>query len=53
MLVYVRRSEKIDATSAVPISRMPPRHVMITVDELNERYHKKSEEYNARWLVKR
>lgn len=48
MLVYVRRSEEnIDATSTAP-ARTPPHHVMRVVDELNDRYHRKCEEYNAR-----
>jgi hypothetical protein len=49
MLVYVRRSEeKIDNASTVPVARAPPPHVMVAVDELDNRYHKKCEEYNAR-----
>ena len=49
MLVYVRRSDvNTDATSAGPAARMPPPHVMTAVDELNERYHRKCEEYNTR-----
>ena len=52
MLVYVRRSgENADATSVVPVARMPPPHVMMAVDQLNDRYHKKCEEYNTRWSV--
>ena len=49
MLVYVRRSDaNADAISTGPAARTPPRHVMAAVDELNERYHRKCEEYNAR-----
>lgn len=51
MLVYVRRSDVTrDATSTGPVARMPPRHVMTVVDELNERYHRKFEEYTTRSL---
>jgi hypothetical protein len=48
MLVYVRRSENIDATSTVNVARTPPSHVMMAVNELDDRYHKKCEEYDAR-----
>jgi len=49
MLVYVRRPDvTADATSTGPVARSPPRHVMTVVDELNERYHRKCEEYNTR-----
>ena len=49
MLVYVRRSDMTkDATSTGPVARMPPRHVMTAVDELNEHYHRKCEEYHTR-----
>ena len=49
MLVYVRRSDaNAGATSAEPTARTPPGHVMTVVDELNERYHRKCEEYNTR-----
>lgn len=51
MLVYVRRSEENpDATSTAPPTRVPPCHVMTAIDELNNRYHKKCEEYSSRWL---
>jgi len=51
MLVYVRRSDaNADATPAKPAAHMPPHHVMTAVDELNERYHRKCEEYNTRSL---
>jgi len=50
MLVYVRRSDvETDATPTEPAARTPPRHVMTAVDELNERYHRKCEEYNTRF----
>lgn len=49
MLIYARRSgENTGATSTVPVVRMPPCHAMAAVDELNERYYNKCEEYNAR-----
>jgi len=49
MLVYVRRSDvNADATPFEPTARTPPPHVMTAVDELNERYHRKCEEYNTR-----
>ena len=49
MLVYVHRSDlNEDAISAEPAARAPPSHVMTVVDELNERYHRKCEEYNTR-----
>lgn len=49
MLVYVRRpDETADTTSAVPVSRTPPSHVMTVVDELNDRYHEKCEGYSTR-----
>jgi hypothetical protein len=49
MLVYVRRPEEnVDAASTPPADRTPPPHVMTAVDGLNDRYHKKCEEYNVR-----
>jgi len=49
MLVYVRRPDATkDTTSTGLVARTPPRHVMTTVDELNDRYHRKCEEYNTR-----
>ena len=49
MLVYVRRTDVTkDVISTGPIARTPPRHVMTVVDELNERYHRKCEEYDTR-----
>lgn len=49
MLVYVHRSDvNADAAPIEPAARMPPSHVMTAVDELNERYHRKCEEYNTR-----
>jgi len=49
MLVYVRRSDVTrDATSTGPVARTPPCHVMTVVDELNDRYHRKFEEYSTR-----
>ena len=49
MLVYVRRSDVTkDATSTGTVARTPPSHVMAVVDELNERYHRKCEEYDTR-----
>jgi len=47
MLVYVRRSD-VNAGATEPAAHTPPRHVMTAVDELNERYHRKCEEYNTR-----
>jgi hypothetical protein len=48
MLVYVHRSDvNADATSTGPTARIPPHHVMTDVDELNESYHRKCEEYNT------
>ena len=53
MLVYVRRSDVTkDVTSTGPIARTPPCHVMTVVDELNERYHRKCEEYDTRLSAK-
>jgi len=49
MLVYVRRPDVTkDTMSTGPVARTPPRHVMTAVDELNDRYHRKCEEYNTR-----
>ena len=49
MLVYVRRPDVTkDTTSTGPVARTPPCHVMTAVDELNDRYHRKCEEYNTR-----
>ena len=49
MLVYVRHSDTTkDTTSGGPATRTPPHHVMTAVDELNERYHRKCEEYDTR-----
>ncbi|KAF9647555.1 cysteine proteinase [Thelephora ganbajun] len=49
MLVYVRRLDvTVDATSTELVVHAPPHHVMTTVDESNERYHRKCEEYNTR-----
>ena len=49
MLVYVRRSDvSADAALAQPAARTPPCHVMTAVEDLNERYHRKCEEYNTR-----
>lgn len=53
MLVYVRRANATgDATSTGPVARTPPHHVMTAVDELNDRYHRKCEEYNTRFSGK-
>ena len=49
MLVYVRRSDvNTDTMSTEPAAHSPPGHVMTAVDELNERYHRKCEEYSIR-----
>ena len=49
MLVYVHRSDvNTDTISTGTAARVPPHHVMTAVDELNERYHRKCEEYNKR-----